>query len=490
MLCFFLRRMESPEDLPSIQLRVEVQVPALLSHKLKERRPAPRIFLWTLLVVFNAFLWLLLVAFHWEISLRAREVHYFGRQLFPVQAPKGVPLPVIYTACALLTVASAAAILHDRSNLAARERIRTLLYQILDSLVIGVVVLDDKHLLTMANDSARRLLPEIPPGSASREILEVLKDRPALQEMVKAATRQRDYVQEVEQDLGTTEDPWPVRITTLPLKDPQARTTGTLLLVHDVRDVVRMEEQMRIAERLSALGTLAAAMAHEIRNPLEAMDLNLALLERSLVAVRPPATERERTGKYLKILESEISRLAAIVENFLSFARPSKTPLAGISMDAILRQIVDLLANQARSKQVELDLKTDENLVVMGSEDQLKQAFLNLVINSLEAMPRGGSLRIRAQAAKQPGIGGTRDLAVVRIQDTGVGIPQDQVSRLFDPFFTTRPKGTGLGLTIVHRVVHEHNGRIRVASVPGEGSTFTVELPLAPKTQKEERARA
>ncbi len=466
-------------------------MPALLSQKLGDSRPAPRIFLWTLLVVFNAFLWLLLLAFHWEISLRAREVHYFGRQLFPVQAPNGVPLPVIYIACALLTVASTAAILHDRSNLAARERIRTLLLQILDSLVIGVVVLDDKHLLTMANDSARRLLPEIPRGYGSLEILEVLKDRPGLQEMVKAAMTQGDYAQEVEQDFGTPEEPWPVRITTLPLKDPQGRTSGTLLLVRDVREVVRMEGQMRIAERLSALGTLAAAMAHEIRNPLEAMDLNLALLERNVSADHALKADREKTHKYLKILESEISRLAAIVENFLSFARPSKIPVVGIRMDTILRQIVDLLANQARSRKVELDLSVDANLIVPGSEDQLKQAFLNLVINSLEAMPHGGSLRIRAQAAKQPGIRGVRNLAVVRIQDTGVGIPQDQVSRLFDPFFTTRPKGTGLGLTIVHRVIHEHNGRIRVSSVPGEGSTFTVELPmLASEISKEERARA
>lgn len=466
-------------------------MPSLPNQKPGESRPAPRIFLWTLLGVFNAFLWLLLLAFHWEISLRAREVHYFGRQLFPVQGPKGVPLPMIYTACALLTIASAAAILRDRSNLAARERIRALLFQILDSLVIGVVVLDDRDLLTMANDSARRLLPEIPPGRASLDILEVLKDRPVLREMVRAATRQGDYVQEVEQDLGTAEDPWPVRITTLPLKDPQKRTTGTLLLVHDVREVVRMERQMQIAERLSALGTLAAAMAHEIRNPLEAMDLNLALLERSLAALKTSAADGEKPGKYLKILESEISRLAAIVENFLSFARPSRTPVAGIRMDVILRQTVDLLANQAQSKKVALDLSVDENLVVRGSEDQLKQAFLNLVINSLEAMPQGGSLRIRAQASKQHGIAGARDLAIVRIQDTGVGIPQDQVSRLFDPFFTTRPKGTGLGLTIVHRVIHEHNGRIRVASVPGEGSTFTVELPLlVAESKKEGRVRA
>jgi signal transduction histidine kinase len=427
-------------------------------------------FLWALLAVFNAFLWTLLLAFHWEISLRAREVSYFGRQLFPVQPPKGVPLQVIYVACALLTGVSTAAVLRDRSNMAARERIRALLFQILDSLEIGVVVLDDKHVLAMANDSARHLLPEIPPEYASRDILAVLNQRPGLREIVRAAIEKRDYVREVEHNLGNASEPYPARVTTLPLKDPKNRTTGTLLLVHDVREVVRMERQVRTAERLSSLGTLAAVMAHEIRNPLEAMNLNLVLLERSLTDPKPESAQENRTGKYLRIVKEEISRLAAIVENFLSFARPSGAPEERVRLDAILQQIVDLLANQAKSHKVTIGISIEGNPVVQGPPDQLKQVFLNLVINGLEAMPRGGSLRIRAETSK--------DDAIVHIQDTGVGIPQEQIPRLFDPFFTTRSKGTGLGLTIVHRVVLEHHGRIDVASTPGEGSTFTVTLPL------------
>jgi signal transduction histidine kinase len=329
----------------------------------------------------------------------------------------------------------------------------------------------------MANESARRLLPEIPPVNASLDILEVLEHRPGLRDIVRAATKQGTYVQEQEQDLGTPEDPWPVRVATLPLKDPQKRVTGTLFLVHDVRDVVRMERQMRTAERLSALGTLAAALAHEIRNPLEAMDLNLALLERSLAGQKSVSREEERTRKYLGILESEISRLAAIVENFLSFARSDIAPAAHVQLDMILHQIVDLLSNQAQSRKVKLELHGAGAPCVTGSEDQLKQAFLNLVINGLEAMPAGGLLRIHTEIS-QPA--GGKGLAIVRIQDTGEGIPPDQLARIFDPFFTTRPKGTGLGLTIAHRVIHEHGGHIRAASIPGEGTTFTIELPLRP----------
>jgi len=453
-------------------------MPALLNQELKETRPIPRIVLWTLLGLFNALLWLLLIAFHWEISLRAREVSYFGSQLFPTQV-QPVPLPAIYIVCALMTIASAGVILRDRSNQIARERIRTLVFQILDSLEIGVVVLDKEARLSLANDSARRLLPEIPPGYANLDIFEVLGGRPGLRDAVRESIQRRAYLREETFHLGVPGEPWPARITTLPLKDRQNRTTGTLLLVHDARAVMRMEQQVRTAERLSALGTLAAAMAHEIRNPLEALNLNLALLNHNL-EIRPGGTqEGEKAGKYLKILESEVYRLEKIVDNFLSFARPSSEPMAPVRLDAIIRQVGELIANQARSRKISLELALEEAVVVAGSEDQLKQAFLNLAINSLEAMPEGGTLRISLEASGGAAMESLRRMAVVNIQDTGVGIPAEQIPRLFDPYFTTRPKGTGLGLTIVHRIIREHHGSIAAASTPGEGSTFTVELPCA-----------
>ena len=458
-------------------------MPAQFSQQKSENRPLSRIFLWTLLGVFNAFLWLLLLAFHWEITLRSREIHYFGTQLFPLHT-QWVPLPVIYTACALLTIASAGAILRDRSNLAARERTRTLLYQILDSLEIGVIVLDGKCRLTMSNSSAHGLLPEISAENAGLDILEILKTRTELHRMVDAAIHNGTYVKEVELELGAPADSRPARITTLPLKDSQKRTIGTVLLVHDIREVAAMERQMRTAERLSSLGTLAAAMAHEIRNPLEALDLNLALLDTSIAAIEPSGQDAQKPAKYLRILEEEISRLAAIVDNFLSFARPSSSPMEEIRLDDLMRQIVELLANQALSRKVTLELNTQGDPKVLGTEDQLKQAFLNLVINSLEAMPQGGLLRIRTEALYSK-----QNMAVVHIEDTGVGISPHQIPKLFDPFFSTRPKGTGLGLTIVYRIIREHHGNIRVTSAPGEGSTFTIELPLfVPEGRKETAA--
>lgn len=442
----------------------------------------PRMLIYILLVAFNTFLWLLLWAFNWEISLRAREVEYFGRQLFPIRS-QVVPLPIIYAAAALLSAASIGAILRDRSNLALRERLQTLLSQILESLEIGVLVLDHRGYLSLTNESAHQLIPQTQAAVPELHFSDALRAYPDLNAIVKSAVEEGKYVKEVERDLGTPENPCAVRVTSLPLKARGKRVTGTLLLVNDVREVIAMERQMRTAERLTALGTLAATLAHEIRNPLEAMNLNLELLARHLDDKTDTERDEGRRRKYLRILESEVSRLAAIAENFLSFARPGRSAGGVIRLDELLQHVIELLENQAQSRKVEISFHSSvPPPAVVGSEDELKQVFLNLMINSLEAMPHGGRIVVRADGGLAPGAGSP--VALVRIEDQGEGIPPEALNRLFDPFFSTRPGGTGLGLTIAHRVVQAHKGSIRVESVPGSGSAFTVELPLAAQQQR------
>ena len=451
---------------------------AQLTSATRTESASPRVFLYGLLVAFNAFLWLLLLAFQWEISLRAREVQYFGRYLFPLHSHV-VPLPIIYAACAFLSAATVAAVVRDRNNHAVRERLQALLGQILESLEIGVLVVDKSGQLTLANESARKILSKMPVKPLGSHFLDLLGDYPEIKEIAGAALEGGNYVREVEHSIGPADDARAVRVTTLPLKDLQKRTIGTLVLVNDVQEVVAMERQMRAAERLSVLGTLAAALAHEIRNPLEALNLNLELLERNLGAPESTAGQDEKKRKYLGILESEISRLTGIVENFLSFARPSRKATNRFHLGEVIKGVADLVANQAKSHNVEMVVVADGNpIMVEGSEDQLKQAFLNVIINSLEAMPNGGRLVVSAMSPDSSG--SVAPMATVRIEDTGEGIPRERVGRLFDPFFSTRPHGTGLGLTIAHRVIQDHGGRIRVESTPGKGTTLTVELPLLP----------
>ena len=441
-----------------------------------EKRSSSRAFLYGIVIAINVLLWILLVAFHWEVSLRAREVAYYGRQLFPLRS-QAVPLPVIYGACALLNLISLSTILRDRNSLAARERLQTLLAQILESLEIGVVVLSSKGRLNLANGSARKLLPGIPKKHVDTHYLDVLGDYPDLKEIVKSALERGGFVKEVEHDLGSGNEPCSARITTLPLKGTDGRINGVLLLINDVREVVAMERQVRAAERLSTLGTVAAALAHEIRNPLESMNLNIELLGRCLDESKAGHGDPDRKQKYLRVIESEIARMGKIVDNFLSFVRPSHPPVSNVRLDEILRRVVDLIESQARSRRVDIELDTDGRAItVAGLDDQLTQIFLNLMINSLEAMPDGGKLWVRAEITAKTDA--QPRMIAVRIQDTGEGIPPERISRLFDPFFSTRPRGTGLGLTIAQRFVRECGGRIFVESVLGKGSTFIVELPL------------
>jgi two-component system nitrogen regulation sensor histidine kinase GlnL len=438
-----------------------------------------RILVYALLIVFNAFFWTLLVAFHWELSLRAREVEYFERQLFPVGIHT-VPLPVIYGICFFLSAASIGAIVRDRSNLSARKKLQTLLEQILASLEIGVIVLDQKEMLVLANESARKLLPLSRPIQSDCRFMDVLESYPELREIVKSTLREGKFAKEVEQKLGPAESACTVKISTLPLKDRQQKVNGTLLLVSDVSEEVEMQKQMRDAERLSTMGTLAAALAHEIRNPLEALNLNLELLDRSLKQYNPPAPEEEKIEKYIKVFDSEVSRLAGIVENFLSFSRPSRSRSSNINLPKILRQVLELIENQAESRGISMSLCVQEEPIILaGFEDQLRQLFLNLIINGLEAMPKSGRLSVRVGTTRRADSELSTPRVVVSIQDTGEGIPAEEMNRIFEPFFSTRSRGTGLGLTIANRIAGEHGGIIRVESTQGKGSNFIVELPLS-----------
>jgi two-component system nitrogen regulation sensor histidine kinase GlnL len=448
-----------------------------------------RAFIYALLLIFNIFLWIMIVAFKWEVSLRAREVEYFERQLFPIGI-QIIPFPFIFAACVLLSAASLGLIIRDLINLAERKKLQQLLEQILESLEIGVIVLDRKGILMLANESARKILPLNIPAHFNRRFLNILEDYPKVETIVKSALKEGAYTKEEELNIGPSEDALTARISTLPLKNRQQKEDGTLVLISDVSEEVTLQRQMRDAERLSTMGTLAAALAHEIRNPLEALNLNLALLERSIQHIQAPIPEGEKIGKYIRVFDSEVSRLAGIVETFLSFARPGNAASNSIRLDALLQQVMELIENQAQSRKVAICLDTgEEPIIIRGFEDRLKQLFLNLVINGIEAMPDGGKLSIHAGIiqradAGQPSsqhadIEQPASLAVVSVQDTGEGILPEKLHRLFEPFFSTRTQGTGLGLTIAGRIVKEHGGVIHVESIPGEGSKFTVELPVS-----------
>jgi PAS domain S-box-containing protein len=439
-----------------------------------------RTFIYTLLIIINLSLWIMLFAFQWEVSLRTREVEFFDKQLFPIGIHI-VPLPVVFAVCALLSLSSIGVIIRDRINLAERKRLQTLLEQILESLETGVMVLDRKGKSVLTNGSARKILPHEIRGLSGAGLAEILGAYPEVEAAVRSAVEASAYTKEMEQNIGTLDNMHTVRVSTLPLMDRQGRESGTLVLFNDVSDAVALQRQMRDAERLSTIGTLAATLAHEIRNPLEALNLNLELLQRILQHVEAPSPERDKIEKYIRVFDSEVSRLAGVVENFLSFARSGSSVASRIHVNALLQQVLELVDSHAQSKRVQICTNIGEDsIMVHGFEDRLKQLFLNLIINGIEAMPDGGTLTLQTGTARRDDLQGASTYAVVGVQDTGEGIQPEKLHRLFEPFFSTRTRGTGLGLTIADRIAKEHGGAIFVESIPGSGSKFTVELPVQP----------
>jgi signal transduction histidine kinase len=243
-------------------------------------------------------------------------------------------------------------------------------------------------------------------------------------------------------------------------------------LKEQTRLLLEKEVQLRRADRLSALGQLSAGLAHEIRNPLGSIKGAVEILADDYPAGHSKA-------EFYAILVKEVERLNEVLTNFLNFARPVTPRLAPLDIPTVLAQLEGLVSGQARGHRVQIFTSYHAGPSrVMADETLVKQAFLNIMLNAIEAMPEGGDLTISTRLS-----GGRTterpDWVEVVFDDTGPGIAEGDLGRIFDPFFTTKKDGTGLGLAITHRIIENHHGTIRVMSQRGKGTTFVVSLPLA-----------
>jgi signal transduction histidine kinase len=244
-------------------------------------------------------------------------------------------------------------------------------------------------------------------------------------------------------------------------------------LQQQTRLLLEKEAQLRRADRLSALGQLSAGLAHEIRNPLGAIKGAVEILQDDY----PPGHAK---AEFYAIILKEVDRLNEVVTNFLSFARPVSLTFVPLDVTAVLSDLEGLVSAQARRHQVQVFMNFHTGPArVMADEALLKQAFLNIMLNAVDAMPAGGDLSIATRVVDAADAAGdpARWLEIV-FDDTGIGIGETDLGRIFDPFFTTKKEGTGLGLAITYRIIENHHGTIRVSSQPGRGTTFVVLLPL------------
>lgn len=394
-------------------------------------------------------------------------------------ASRGLVLWAMTNVSAVLLVALLAGYLSDQLSFAGQriqsqsedlEQLRTLNQHIITSLQSGLVshTLDGR--VIFFNQAAERITglraddvlyqdvrtifprlePDAPPGGA-------------------AATGLNRWEEAFETPDGQ------VRILGMsrsPLLDSGGASRGAVVVFQDLTPMRTLEQQIRRSEKFAAIGKMAAGIAHEIRNPLASISGSIQMLKRG-------ANLEKTDSRLMEIVLREVERLNALITDFLRFARPAPPQLERTHLGALLNEVIEVfryMQSQGEGgPRYDVDLMVGDSVIVQADPRQLKQVVWNLLNNAVDAMPSGGLIQMQAVVT---GTSGADDDGVeLRLSDTGIGITAENLSRVFDPFFSTKPRGSGLGLALVHRIVEEHGGTIHVESEPGKGTTMIIRFP-------------
>ena len=279
-----------------------------------------------------------------------------------------------------------------------------------------------------------------------------------------------------------------IRLYAAPLDGEAKGSTGMALILHDATEAREQTHEAIESERIQALTLLAASVAHELGNPLNALSIHLQLMDREIRKLGQPSAAGEagdpnevsdiaaKLEKYISVAKGEVNRLDYIVTQFLQAIRPSKPKLKKSSLNDTVEETIELLRPEFDNRGQAIKLEFAKSLpLALFDAAQIKQSLINLMKNSMHAMSTGGELTIKTGEAAAG--------VWVSLTDTGGGIPQEQIKRIFEPYYTTKEKGSGLGLMIVQRIVRDHDGRLELVSHGGKGTTFRIWLPQEERRQ-------
>jgi two-component system nitrogen regulation sensor histidine kinase GlnL len=348
---------------------------------------------------------------------------------------------------------------------------------VIDSVGDGVIVLDRSGKVILMNPVAEELAGVSRRISRGQPFSVIFKGDVLLLEMAEMSSTSGMAITDHENIvLKRGSRITPLSVTVSPLLLADGVRAGTIILLRDLTNIRELEEAVRKSDRLSTLGTLAAGLAHEIRNPLGGIKGAAQLIEMELA-------EDDELRDCTRIVLKEVQRVNRIVEELLDLSAPRSLNLVGVNLHKVLAHIVFLEQQATEGKNITFQRHLDPSIPpILADEGRITQLFLNLVKNAVEAVGDSGIIEISSRIVSEYSMtqkGERRSrMVAIEVADNGTGIPPEAIENLFTPFYTTKEKGTGLGLAICQKIVAEHRGMIRVDSDNGRGTTFTIMLPL------------
>lgn len=321
---------------------------------------------------------------------------------------------------------------------------------------VGLMVIDHNESIQTTNEAATKILK-------TAHLNGKISNFPCFGAIAKQLKQEETVVEQEVHCRTENGESVPLLVNASVIRDGEQRTTGYVFLFTDITQIKQLEEQLRRSERLAALGRLAAGVAHEIRNPLSSI--------KGFAAILAGKFEGDDSGrKIAEVMGQEVERLNRVVTELLDFARPTELNKELHSCKDLIERTLRLVEKDAQHQMVVIESRVDpQNLQVDVDQDRFAQVLLNLYLNALQAMEDGGKLTI--EAFRQ------MDQVVLQVTDSGTGISGEHLPHIFDPYFTTKPRGVGLGLANVHKLVEAHGGDIEAVSSPGQGTSFVIRLP-------------
>ena len=342
-----------------------------------------------------------------------------------------------------------------------------LLEIVLESMTDGVVVLDSNHSIILKNRSADILLPFSTGDTQEKRIWQVLSDR-EIGGFFRNSLENQERISDKQFTLGDSGGLRILSCSIMPLVK-NGGILGNLIHIEDVTERRGKEARLRRAESLAALTTLAAGVAHEIKNPLGSIGIHIQLIQKEISTEKKP--DKETIGKYLDIVMEEVERLNGIVVDFLFAVRPMNTDLVRKDLNQLVQDTIEFVKFEVSDANVGIEENYTKRMPDLDLDEKyIKQALLNIIKNAISAMPEGGTLSVDTV------IDGSDVL--LKIGDTGVGIAEENIAKVFEPYFTTKEFGSGLGLTVVYKIIREHGGEVSLTSIEGKGTNFTLSFPI------------